>query len=320
MDILEGLSRSLMQLLLVILGLIIGLILLVRGADEMVKSAVHIAQKYKIPQSVVGAGYVGFGTSAPEWVASTVAVLREDLSLAIGNIIGSNIANSLLVLSVMFLLLGQSLNKKMNLNLVASMWMMGITLIFISGYFIFAGFSRLLGIVLLIFMAFAIRALISEESNLDEDSINLGTVNNLPLKSLLSVVATIYGSKLVVDNAIELASIFNISSLVVGVVVVAFGTSLPEVVSTISAAKMNKPEIVFGNIFGSNLFNIGLVGGTSIIIAPGKVEFEIQYQLLTMVIASLFVVILSKQDHSKNTKIIGLGLLALYSLFIFSLF
>ena len=309
-----------MQLLLVILGLIIGLILLVRGADEMVKSAVHIAQKYKIPQSVVGAGYVGFGTSAPEWVASTVAVLQEDLSLAIGNIIGSNIANSLLVLSVMFLLLGQNLNKKMNLNLVASMWMMGITLIFISGYFIFTGFSRLLGIVLLIFMAFAIRALISEESNLDEDSINLAPVNNLPLRSLLSVVATIYGSKLVVDNAIELASIFNISSLVVGVVVVAFGTSLPEVVSTISAAKMNKPEIVFGNIFGSNLFNIGLVGGTSIIIAPGKVEFEIQYQLLTMLIASLFVVILSKKDTSKNTKIIGLGLLALYSLFIFSLF
>jgi len=309
-----------MQLLLVILGLIIGLILLVRGADEMVKSAVHIAQKYKIPQSVVGAGYVGFGTSAPEWVASTVAVLQEDLSLAIGNIIGSNIANSLLVLSVMFLLLGQNLNKKMNLNLVASMWMMGITLLFISGYFIFTGFSRLLGIVLLIFMAFAIRALISEESNLDEDSINLAPVNNLPLRSLLSVVATIYGSKLVVDNAIELTSIFNISSLVVGVVVVAFGTSLPEVVSTISAAKINKPEIVFGNIFGSNLFNIGLVGGTSIIIAPGKVEFEIQYQLLTMLIASLFAVILSKQDISKNTKIIGLGLLALYSLFIFSLF
>jgi len=309
-----------MQLLLVILGLIIGLILLVRGADEMVKSAVHIAQKYKIPQSVVGAGYVGFGTSAPEWVASTVAVLQEDLSLAIGNIIGSNIANSLLVLSVMFLLLGQNLNKKMNLNLVASIWMMGITLIFISGYFIFTGFSRLLGIVLLIFMAFAIRALISEESNLDEDSINLASVNNLPLRSLLSVVATIFGSKLVVDNAIELANIFNISSLVVGVVVVAFGTSLPEVVSTISEAKMNKPEIVFGNIFGSNLFNIGLVGGTSIVIAPGKVEFEIQYQLLTMLIASLFVVIISKQDISKNTKIIGFGLLALYSLFIFSLF
>ena len=308
-----------MQLLLVILGLIIGLILLVRGADEMVKSAVHIAQKYKIPQSVVGAGYVGFGTSAPEWVASTIAVLQEDLSLAIGNIIGSNIANSLLVLSIMFLMLGQNLNKKMDLNLVASSWMTGITLIFISGYFIVTGFSRLLGIVLLISMVFAIRSLISEESKLDEVSIDFAPVKNLPLRSLLSVAATIYGSKLVVDSAIELANIFNISSLVVGVVVVAFGTSLPEVVSTISATKMNKPELVFGNIFGSNLFNLGLVGGTSIIIAPGKVEFEIQYQLLAMLVASLFVVILSKRDIRKNT-VLGFGLLVLYFLFIFSLF
>ena len=308
-----------MQLLLVILGLIIGLILLVRGADEMVKSAVRIAQKYKIPQSVVGAGYVGFGTSAPEWVASTIAVLQEDLSLAIGNIIGSNIANSLLVLSIMFLMLGQNLNKKMDLNLVASSWMTGITLIFISGYFIVTGFSRLLGIVLLISMVFAIRSLISEESKLDEVSIDFAPVKNLPLRSLLSVAATIYGSKLVVDSAVELANIFNISSLVVGVVVVAFGTSLPEVVSTISATKMNKPELVFGNIFGSNLFNLGLVGGTSIIIAPGKVEFEIQYQLLAMLVASLFVVILSKRDIRKNT-VLGFGLLVLYFLFIFSLF
>ena len=122
-----------MQLLLVILGLLLGLVLLVRGADEMVKSAVHIAKKYKVPQSIVGAGYVGFGTSAPEWVASTIAVLEGDLSLAIGNIIGSNIANSLLVLSILFLLLGQHLNRKMNLNLVASSWMIGITLLFMSG-------------------------------------------------------------------------------------------------------------------------------------------------------------------------------------------
>ena len=168
-------------------------------------------------------------------------------------------------------------------------------------------------------MVFAIRSLISEESKLDEVSIDFAPVKNLPLRSLLSVAATIYGSKLVVDSAIELANIFNISSLVVGVVVVAFGTSLPEVVSTISATKMNKPELVFGNIFGSNLFNLGLVGGTSIIIAPGKVEFEIQYQLLAMLVASLFVVILSKRDIRKNT-VLGFGLLVLYFLFIFSLF
>jgi cation:H+ antiporter len=308
-----------MQLLLVILGLLFGLVLLVRGADEMVKSAVRIAQKYRIPQSVVGAVYVGFGTSAPEWVSSTIAVLQGDLSLAMGNIIGSNIANSLLVLSILFLLLGQHLNKKMNLKPVASSWMIGITLLFISGYFITNSFSRLLGIALLTSMVFAIRALISEESDLDETTINIAYTKNLPIRSLLSVVATIFGSKLVVDNAIELANIFNISSLVVGVVVVAFGTSLPEIVSTISAAKMDKPGIVFGNIFGSNLFNIGLVGGTSIIIAPGRIEFDIRYQLLTMLIASIFVVIISKQKIRKNTGI-GLGLLILYFLFIFSLF
>ena len=207
----------------------------------------------------------------------------------------------------------------MNLNLVASSWMIGITLLFMSGYFITNSFSRLLGIALLISMVFAIRALISEESDLDETTIDMVSTKNLTVRSLLSVVATIYGSKLVVDNAIELASIFNISSLVVGVVVVAFGTSLPEIVSTISAAKMDKPGIVFGNIFGSNLFNIGLVGGTSIIIAPGKIGFDISYQLLTMLLASIFVVIISKQNIRKNTGI-GLGLLALYFLFIFSLF
>ena len=112
-----------MQVLLVILGLAIGLILLVRGADEMVKCAIHIAQKYKIPQSIVGAVYIGFGTSAPEWVASTTAVLQGDLPLAIGNIIGSNIANSLLVLSILFLLIGQGISKNLNLILTSSYWM-----------------------------------------------------------------------------------------------------------------------------------------------------------------------------------------------------
>ena len=103
-----------MQVPLVIFGLAIGLILLVRGADEMIKCAIHIAQKYKIPQSIVGAVYIGFGTSAPEWVTSTAAVLQGNLSLAIGNIIGSNIANSLLVLSIMFLLVDKGINKKLS--------------------------------------------------------------------------------------------------------------------------------------------------------------------------------------------------------------
>ena len=308
-----------MQVLLVILGLAIGLILLVRGADEMVKCAIHIAQKYKIPQSIVGAVYIGFGTSAPEWVASTTAVLQGDLPLAIGNIIGSNIANSLLVLSILFLLIGQGISKNLNLNLTSSNWMLIVTGIFIAGYLILDNFSRLLGMILLVAIFFAIRSMIAKGDSSKDSSIEQVKIKNLALRSVLSIAATIYGSKLVVDSAIDLATIFNISSLVIGVVVVAFGTSLPEIVSTISAAKFDKPEIVFGNIFGSNLFNIGLVGGTSILIAPGKLNSEITIQLLAMAGASVFVVYISRKEIKKSYAI-GLILFLLYLIFILSLF
>ena len=308
-----------MQVLLVILGLVIGLILLVRGADEMVKCAIHIAQKYKIPQSIVGAVYIGFGTSAPEWVASTTAVLQGDLPLAIGNIIGSNIANSLLVLSILFLLIGQGISKNLNLNLTSSNWMLIVTAIFIAGYLILDNFSRLLGMILLVAIFFAIRSMIAKGDSSKDSSIEQVKIKNLALRSVLSIAATIYGSKLVVDSAIDLATIFNISSLVIGVVVVAFGTSLPEIVSTISAAKFDKPEIVFGNIFGSNLFNIGLVGGTSILIAPGKLNSEITIQLLAMAGASVFVVYISRKEIKKSYAI-GLILFLLYLIFILSLF
>tara|TARA_B100001250_G_C19719610_1_gene753195 strand:- start:281 stop:1207 length:927 start_codon:yes stop_codon:yes gene_type:complete len=308
-----------MQVLLVILGLVIGLILLVRGADEMVKCAIHIAQKYKIPQSIVGAVYIGFGTSAPEWVASTTAVLQGDLPLAIGNIIGSNIANSLLVLSILFLLIGQGISKNLNLNLTSSNWMLIVTAIFIAGYLILDNFSRLLGMILLVAIFFAIRSMIAKGDSSKDSSIEQVKIKNLALRSVLSIAATIYGSKLVVDSAIDLATIFNISSLVIGVVVVAFGTSLPEIVSTISAAKFDKPEIVFGNIFGSNLFNIGLVGGTSILIAPGKLNSEITIQLLAMAAASVFVVYISRQEIKKSYAM-GIILFLLYLIFILSLF
>ena len=308
-----------MQVPLVIFGLAIGLILLVRGADEMIKCAIHIAQKYKIPQSIVGAVYIGFGTSAPEWVTSTAAVLQGDLSLAIGNIIGSNIANSLLVLSIMFLLIEKGIKKKLNLNLISSNWMLFVTVIFIVGYLFLDGFSRPLGMVLLACMFIAIRSMMAKEDNSMENSINQVKIKNLVLRSILSIAATIYGSKLVVDSAIELAAIFNVSSLVIGVVVVAFGTSLPEIVSTVSAAKFNKPEIVFGNIFGSNLFNIGLVGGTSLLIAPGKLNSEITLQLLAMAAASIFVIYISRQKIQRSYRI-GIVLFLLYLVFILSLF
>ena len=274
-----------MELFATLLGLLIGLVLLVKGADEMIKSAVQIAIRYKIPQSIVGALYIGFGTSAPELVASTIAALEGDLSLAIGNIVGSNIANSLLVIAVLFITLDKKFKAKLDLNLTASKWMLAITLLFLSFYFFMNSFTRILGVVLLCSMIVIIRSLAKQESEIDYE-IEKTKTDKLTGRALLSITATIYGSSLVVDNAIELADIFNISSLVVGIAVVALGTSLPEVVSSLAAARMGKPGIVFGNIFGSNLFNIGLVGGTSILISPGELDFNINIQLLVLLMES----------------------------------
>ena len=105
-----------MDILILLFGFSLGLIFLVKGADEMVSSAVHIAMKFKIPNSIIGATFIGFGTSAPELFASTGAAINGDLDLAIGNIVGSNIANSLLVVAVLFLTIPKDFNKKIKIN------------------------------------------------------------------------------------------------------------------------------------------------------------------------------------------------------------
>ena len=128
----------------------VGFTLLVKGADVMVKSAIQIALKLKIPQSIIGATFIGFGTSAPELFASTGAALNGNLSLGIGNIIGSNIANSLLVIAVLYLFIDSSYNKKIKLNPASSLWMMVVTTVFVSSYMLRNEFPLILGITLLI--------------------------------------------------------------------------------------------------------------------------------------------------------------------------
>ena len=139
-----------MDILIILLGLAVGFILLVKGADVMVKSAVQIAVRLNIPQSIIGATFIGFGTSAPELFASTGAALNGNLSLGIGNIIGSNIANSLLVVAVLYLFIDKSYNKKIKLNPTSSFWMMIVTTVFVSSYMLINEFPLILGVTLLV--------------------------------------------------------------------------------------------------------------------------------------------------------------------------
>ena len=307
-----------MDLYITIIGLILGFFLLVKGAEEMVRTAIQIAMKFNMPNSVIGATFIGFGTSAPELFASSGAALNGNLSLGIGNIIGSNIANSLVAISVLYLALNRDFKKKLNLNNTSSIWMVFATILFVSFYLMLKEFPLFLGIGLLVLVIFVTYKLVTEEA-VDQEDLLIEEKDYVGLRAIASLTATIFGSTLVVNNAVNLAEYFNISSIIIGVTVVALGTSLPEVAGTIAAAKMKNPDIVFGNIFGSNLFNIALVGGVSVSIAPGVIETDVTAEMIIMLVTSLIVIFLSK-TIVKKSYLIGLTALISYSVFIYTLF
>ena len=307
-----------MDIVILLVGFSIGLVLLVKGADEMVSSAVQIALKFKLPSSIIGATFIGFGTSAPELFASTGAALKGDLDLGIGNIVGSNIANSLLVVAVLYLALPKDFSQKIKLNQISPVWMAIFSTIFVSTYVLTNEFPFLLGAVLLILVIYVIYKMISTES-VDEGELLGEEKNYIWLRGGLSLLATLYGSQLVVDNAVAIAELFGVSSLIIGSTIIAIGTSLPEIAGTISAAKIRKPDIVFGNIFGSNLFNIGLVGATAIMISPGEIGSVIDYQLFIMYFVSFIVIFLSRNVIKRN-PLLGYLFIFAYILFLVSLF
>ena len=307
-----------MGLYITIFGLILGFILLVKGAEEMVRTAIQIAMKFNMPNSVIGATFIGFGTSAPELFASSGAALNGNLSLGIGNIIGSNVANSLVAISVLYFALNKDFHKKLKLNNTSSTWMIISTIIFVALYLILKEFPLSFGLGLLGLVIFVTYKLVTEEA-VDQEEMLVEKKEHVWLRAIASLTATIFGSTLVVNNAISLAEYFNISSIIIGVTVVALGTSLPEIAGTIAAARMKNPDIVFGNIFGSNLFNIALVGGVSISIAPGMIESDVTNEMIIMLVVSLIVVLLSK-SLVKKSYLIGFLTLIFYSIFIYTLF
>ena len=307
-----------METFLIFGGFVLGLILLVKGADEMVKSAIQIAVKFKLPNSVIGATFIGFGTSAPELFTSTGAAINGDLSLAIGNIIGSNIANSLLVLAVLYLFIDKDFSKKININQISPVWMMIFTTIFVSTYILTNQFPLILGIVLLSLVIFVTYKMVNEEA-IDEEELVMEEKKYIWVRGILAITITIFGSSLVVDNAIAIADLFNISSLIVGVTIIAIGTSLPEVAGAISAARLRKPDLIMGNVFGSNLFNIGLVGGSAILFEPGEISSNIEYQMFLMYFVSFLAVLLTRYVIKRNI-FVGIIFITAYFAFIFSLF
>lgn len=277
-----------MEVVIQVALLAIGFVLLVKGADWFVEGASKVAEKFGIPQLVIGLTIVAMGTSLPEAAVSVSAALKGSAEITIGNILGSNIMNVLLILGITSVITPIAVQKstvKYELPFVVAM----------SALLVGIGYSdqvvgRADGMILWGFMICYLAYLfhmskkgtgaagdVIGENELEADK--PGADKPMPLWKMLLLILVggvmiVVGSDVAVDAATELARIFGMSERLIGLTIVAFGTSLPELVTSATAAIKGKADIAVGNIVGSNIFNILFVVGTSALITPVAYEAE----------------------------------------------
>lgn len=255
---------------------VIGFFLLIKGADLLVDGASSVAKKLKVSSLVIGLTIVAFGTSAPEFVVNIFASIEGNTDIAIGNILGSNIANILLILGIsaaIYPLVSKKSTvwKEIPLCLLAAL-LVGVmandALIDGTG---FSGLTRIDGFVLLSFFiiflyyTFGI-AKVSNDANTEK-------VKEMPgwraaAYILLGLIGLVLGGEWIVEGAVKIATMFNVSQSLIGLTVVAIGTSLPELATSAIAAYKKQPDIAIGNVVGSNIFNIFWILGFSSLIRP----------------------------------------------------
>lgn len=287
-------------MILDILGIVIGFILLVKGADWFVDGSSSVAKKLQIPAVVIGLTIVAFGTSAPELAVSVSAALNGSNDIALGNVVGSNIFNTLVVLgasaAITPIAVGKSaIRKDYPMSIFATV-LLGVlcldTLLFkAEGMSI----SRMDGIILLICFAFfmytTVRAGIKGRAEAEEAEEEIAS---FPMwKSILFILiglaGIVGGGQLTVTCAKGLARDLGMTEAVIGLTVVALGTSLPELVTSVVAAKKGESDIAVGNVIGSNLFNIFFILGTSATILPMQ-NLDASYVFDLLVLSGVMIV------------------------------
>ena len=271
-----------MEILLQIVLLVVGFVMLVKGADWFVDGSAGIAAKFGIPQLVIGLTIVAMGTSAPEAAVSISAALKGSAEITIGNIVGSNIMNVLVILglsaAITPLMVAKSTVK------VELPFMIGITLLLLAlGYngVIGAGFAAIL---VVFFIAYLTYLFIMAKKNKEEqeEAKDLSVVKALIL-TVVGLVFIVWGSNVTVNAATAIAKIVGLSERFIGLTIVALGTSLPELFTSVSAARKGNADIAIGNIVGSNIFNILFVVGLSGLVVP--VPFAEAFRFDTIVAA-----------------------------------
>lgn len=296
--------------------MIIGVVFLIKGADYLVMGAGSFARKCGISSLVVGLTIVAFGTSAPELFVNLSSSLTGANGITLGNVIGSNIANILLGIGIIALIkrvhIGQSTAwKEIPFLLLATFLMWSSSSDHILDSTPTDIISRSEGVMLLgFFLLFLVYTFgISKSTETDEHDVVIYSVPKSIVFFVFGVTALAVGGNIVVSAATKIALNFGLSESLIGITLVALGTSVPDIITTVIAARKQYVALAVGNIVGSNIFNILLVLGTSSVVYPIPVESGLQFDLLFTLAITLFLFIvfhipLQKSDSSKN---LGIG-------------
>lgn len=296
-----------------VIFLIIGLILLVKGADYFVDGSSSMAKKLNIPSIVIGLTLVAFGTSAPELAVSISGSINEANGIVFGNVVGSNIVNILFILGLSAFITPISIKtktifKEMPFAILTTIAMMLMVMDGLINGDPVSNISRSEGWILLLFFAIYLYSMVEIAISGKEESqerIIILPISKSIFFTIGGLIAIIFGADLVVKGAIEIATIMGLSETVIGLTIVAMGTSLPELITSVTAAKKGENDIAVGNIVGSCIFNVLLVLGISGVIYPINISPE-NYSDLWILLISMLIVVPMMYTSKKISRFEGI--------------
>ena len=302
-----------------IILLTIGFVILIKGADIFVEGASGIAENLKVPKILIGLTIVAFGTSAPEFAVSIKSLLSNSGDIVLGNVIGSNILNILLILGTSSLI--HSLNVKsatVKKELPITLLISTLFAVLLSDNLFDKGavnsFSRSDGVILVLFFMVFIYYLISiSRKKVEvEDESNVLPIWKAIIYTICGIAGIVLGSNFVVDSATHIAGILGVSERMIALTIIALGTSLPELATSVTATKKGEYDIAIGNVVGSNIFNIGMVIGIPTAVFGGIPVITFSYiDLIVMLVASVLLFMFSFNDY-KITRTEGIIFLILF--------
>ena len=287
--------------------LIIGFIMLIKGADVFVESASCVAKKFGIPSIIVGLTIVAMGTSAPEFSVSVQSALAGMNDMSIANVVGSNIFNLLVVLGISSMVGKLKIN---NYRDIIIMFITGLSMLICSMDGLLNLFDGL--VLLTLFIAYIISLIVKayKEKYDDNEDYKRSMTISICL-GIIGLVAIVWGGDLVVNAASNISQQLGMSENLIGLTVVALGTSLPELVTSVVATKKGELDIAIGNVVGSNIFNILLILGSAAAINPMTVSYFAFLDLL-FVIGAMFTFIMLTYNDKTLSKAKGLPLILMY--------